>query len=125
MNSLKDTFVHFRMSDEAREKEIDDITRELEALRIHRVVLIDRLARVRGSQTEAEAERPFAPGDRVSVVNRVRGGPNGWSQANQTGTVTRLTATRVYLTTDSNLPIYRSFGNVIKISDVGIPTRRR
>jgi hypothetical protein len=100
--------------------ELDGIIRELERLRIRREQLLGRFTELRQQRREAEVfPLPLVVGDRVRITNRVRR-PRGWPPAptdgtDQVGTVTRVTATRVYITTDTGIHTWRAPTNVIRI----------
>jgi hypothetical protein len=96
--------------------ELDEIIRELEGLRLRREQLLTRFTAVRERRGNQATEAPLVVGDRVRITNRVRR-PNGWPPAptdgtDQVGTVTRVTSTRVYVTTDTGINTWRAPTNV-------------
>ena len=100
--------------------ELDQIIRELEGLRIRRERLLTRFTEVQEQRQRNEGvDAPLIVGDRVRITNRVRR-PNGWPPAprdgvDQVGTVTRVTITRVYITTDTGIPTWRAPTNVTRV----------
>ena len=99
--------------------ELDQIIRELERLRIRREHLLARFTEVREHRQRNEGvDAPLTVGDRVRITNRVRR-PNGWppaprDDADRAGTVTRVTSTRVYITTDTGIATWRAPTNVTR-----------
>ena len=99
--------------------ELDEIIRELEGLRIRREQLLTRFTEVRERREDRRIDAPLIVGDRVRITNRVRR-PDGWPPAprdgtDQVGTVTRVTSTRVYITTDTGIHTWRAPTNVIRV----------
>ena len=100
------------------DNELDQIIRELEGLRIRREQLLTHFTEVRARQGNDGVDAPFTVGDRVRITNRVQR-PTGWPPAprdgvDQAGTVTRVTSTRVYITTDTGIPTWRAPTNVTR-----------
>ena len=99
--------------------ELDGIIRELERLRIRREQLLVRFTEVRQRRENEGFPPPLIVGDRVRISNRVRR-PNGWPPApndetDRVSTVTRVTSTRVYVTTDTGINTWRAPTNVTRI----------
>ena len=99
---------------------VDDLIKELEGLRIRQNHVLDRLRAARQRENEVVAEPPLGVGDRVRILNAVHR-PFGWAppahpQQDRIGTVTRVTATRIYITTDTAIVTWRARHNVERIN---------
>ena len=92
--------------------DVDTLLRRLQDLRIQEDDIIRRIEVARAD--EAETARPFAVGDRVKILNNVRyfGLP---SARDRTGTVTKITAKRVFLQTDNGNETNRAPKNLALI----------
>jgi len=102
---------------------VDELITELEKLKVQEASVVARLkqARERERRNSSSAgategnEEVFRVGDRVRITNRInpplsRFGRN--YRLDRLGTVTRVTATRVYLITDSGWETWRAHKNV-------------
>jgi hypothetical protein len=93
--------------------ELDSLIRQLEGL-------LTQITVVRRRRESEGLLSPISVGNRVRITNRVRR-PSGWAPAahdgvDQIGTVTRVTSSRVYITTDSGIQTWRAPSNVVKIA---------
>jgi hypothetical protein len=104
--------------------EVDELVRELEGLRIRREELLTRLTEARRRRGArgffVVGPAPLVVGERVRITNRVRR-PAGWPPApndetDQVGVVTRVTATRIYVTTDTGINTWRAKTNVTRVA---------
>ena len=100
---------------------VDDLIKELEGLRVKQNHVLDRLraARQRENEEEIIADPPIVAGDRVRILNAVHR-PFGWAPAAHEGqdrvaTVTRVTATRIHVTTDTGIVTWRAHHNVERL----------
>ena len=100
---------------------VDDLIKELEGLRIRQNHVLDRLraARERENEVPLVVDPPLEAEDRVHILNAVHR-PIGWAPAahaeqDRFGIVTRVTATRVYITTDTGIHTWRAHHNVERI----------
>ena len=103
--------------------EVDELVRELEGLWIRREQLLTRQTEVRRRRGArgllAVGPAPLVVGKQVRITNRVRR-PAGLPPApndrtDQVGVVTRVTATRVYITTDTGINTWRAETNVTRL----------
>jgi hypothetical protein len=110
---------------------VDDLIRQLEALRIQEVSVLQRLVTARERETRArtrssQGTRPtaypegeaFRIGDRVQITNRIRV-PFGRTVTinDRRATVTSITPTRVYFLTNNGNSTWRARTNLRVVAD--------
>ena len=104
---------------------VDELIKELASLRIRRESIRTRetqvFARLVQAAREAELENDrvaavLQVGDRVRITNTVNR-PNNLPPRNgdQVGTITNITRTRFYITTDSGIETWRAARNIARL----------
>lgn len=87
---------------------VDDIIQKIQQLRLKETQLFSQLKAARQTEVDISISE-LNVGDRIRITNR------NHSPSVRTGTVTRITPDRIYLTTDNGVNTWRLAKNVTKL----------